>query len=334
MRVEDCSERAARPRNKFGAGRRGIAHRTTDSARFRCYGFVKPSITMMTHTRKTQRNALLRTRLAAVVIAASSVVIGTAVSAQQTAPQTTQPSSSAPTTTQTQTNPNTARPDASANGGAQPKVTDPDFIVMAGIANNEEIAESRYALVHSTNPLVKQFAQRMIGDHSAAKVSLQGAARTVGVTVPANISSNDAMMNRRLMTVSGAAFDTAYMTGQVADHTKMVALLRAEAAQTKDATLQAFATAQLPVVLAHLHAAQAYQVSNGQTLGLTPQVGNGVGGGDPTTGSLNNGIPLSNGSSQEGGTSATTGSGLSGSNTGQQPLTLPTPVPVRTAPSR
>ncbi len=207
-------------------------------------------------------------------------------------------------------------------------VSDAEFVRLAGQGNNEEIAEARLVLAHSKNPLVKQFAQKMLDDHSQAKVSLQKTAREVSATVPFKPGREMAMAGRQLTTLSGFTLDDAYMMGQIADHRKMLALLKSVAGSTQDASIKAFALAQQPIVESHLLQAQAYQVSSGTTLGDTPQVGNAVTPAVPKRGALNNGIPQSNGSSQNGGPDIKTGQGTGGSATGQTPAALPTTVPA------
>jgi putative membrane protein len=266
---------------------------------------------------------LMRTGLAAVVLTGGAAMLATAVSAQ-----------TAPTTqnTESQANPNS---DAKADAhGTTPMmhVTDAQFIMMAGQGNSAEIADARYILAHSKNPLVRQFAQKMVDDHSQASVNLETVSHGVAV-VPTKPSPADMMMMRQLSSLSGQKLDDAYMTDQVEDHRKMLALLNSEAAQTQNPSLKSFALAQAQVVNGHLQSAQAYQVTSGTSLGETPRVGNGVTPGVPTGGSKENGISRSNGSSQTGGTSAATGAGVSGSNTGQMPATGPTAAPQNMKPT-
>jgi putative membrane protein len=272
---------------------------------------------MKTQT-KSQRTAYaLRTGIAAVALSAGSIVLNTGVSAQ-----------TAPTTEQTQNGmPNSVATPNAMNPMSGMKVTDPQFVTMAGHANEAEIDEARYALKVSKNPLVRTFAQKMINDHSQASVDLRSAARTVSLdNVPTKASPEQMADARRLMTLTGSDFDNAYMESQIGDHQKMYALLQAEVRSTQSASLKAFAQAQLPIVKEHQQYAAAFKTSGGKTLGLTT-AGDGVTPGIPTGGSLVNGIPQSNGSSGPGGTSTTTGSGVSGSNTGQTPVPAPANLP-------
>jgi putative membrane protein len=272
---------------------------------------------MKTQT-KSQRTAYaLRTGIAAVALSCGSIVLNTGVSAQ-----------TAPTTEQSQNGmPNSVATPNAQNAMSGMKVTDPQFVTMAGHANQAEIDEARYALKVSKNALVRQFAQKMLNDHSQAAVDLRSAARTVSLdNVPTKASEEQMADARRLMALNGSAFDTEYMSSQIKDHERMMRLLQAEIASTQSASLKAFAQAQLPIVKEHEQYAAAFRTSGGKTLGLTT-AGDGVTPGFPMGGSLSNGVPLSNGSSGAGGTSAATGSGVSGSNTGQTPIPAPANLP-------
>ena len=66
-------------------------------------------------------------------------------------------------------------------------------------------------------------------------------------------------MRERLQAMSGAAFDLAYLEGQVADHQKTAHLLEYEIGSGQQVELKDFAAETLPVVLQHLRTAQELQ---------------------------------------------------------------------------
>jgi putative membrane protein len=59
--------------------------------------------------------------------------------------------------------------------------------------------------------------------------------------------------------MSGAAFDRAYIAGQVADHQKTAQLLEYEIGSGQDVELKTFASEILPIVLEHLQIAKDIQ---------------------------------------------------------------------------
>ena len=65
-----------------------------------------------------------------------------------------------------------------------------------------------------------------------------------------------AVMADKWATLHGAAFDQAYMAGQLADHEEAVRLFTTQAQQGKDAELKAFAAKILPALQGHLQLAR------------------------------------------------------------------------------
>jgi predicted outer membrane protein len=198
-------------------------------------------------------------------------------------------------------------------------LTDAQFVDIAAHMDRDEIDGARFMLGHAKNPYVRAYAGKAIADQSLAVVSLRTAARSAGTPVAEIVRSGF---------TAAPVGDDRYMAVQIVDRRTMLAALDAEARSTAQPTLRDYALAQIPVVQHQLDAASAYVVSGGTTLGDTPFAGNGVTAGFPTTGSLMNGIPLANGSSEAGGPSSLSGSGVSGSNTGETPQPLPTLVPA------
>ena len=58
---------------------------------------------------------------------------------------------------------------------------------------------------------MKQFAQRMVTDHSKANDELKSLAQSKNITLPTDVDAKDKATHDRLAKLSGAAFDRAYM---------------------------------------------------------------------------------------------------------------------------
>jgi putative membrane protein len=169
--------------------------------------------------------------------------------AQSTAPQESQAGQPAGSlgTPQQQQQPAGTTP----GGGAQPSAR--DFAVTAAIANKFEVIEGQLALVQASDPALKEFAQLMVKDHTAALEELKAAARAGGIDLPADIAP-DAIHQARLNAIKnrrGADFDQAYLTDQVQGHHQAVAMLATYARTGGNAALKAWATRSLTVVRAN-----------------------------------------------------------------------------------
>lgn len=131
-------------------------------------------------------------------------------------------------------------------------MTPQDFTTAAGSSDMFEIESSKMALKKSSSTSVKQFAEMMIKDHTAATAGLKAAAEQDGVAVPRQMVSKDVKNIDRLEKLSGGAFDNKYISEQRAAHQQALALLTAYAKDGSGAALKAHAAKTEPVVEMHL----------------------------------------------------------------------------------
>jgi putative membrane protein len=153
-------------------------------------------------------------------------------------------------------NPTFMTPDT---GPKQANNTDRVFVHAAVIGGMAEVELGKLAEQRSQNDAVKEFARRMVDDHSKANDRLIGLAKEDGIAVPKEVDEEHKAMRQRLTTAKGAEFDLAYLQEQVIEHQKTVQLLEYEIGSGQDTDLKSFAAEILPIVLQHLRAAQALQ---------------------------------------------------------------------------
>src|SRR5687767_5666674 len=92
-------------------------------------------------------------------------------------------------------------------------VPDPDknFMIEAARGGIAEVELGRIATQRGATEPVRQFGQRMVTDHGVANQELMQLAQSKGVTLPQEMDAAHRAVADRLMTLSGAAFDHAYM---------------------------------------------------------------------------------------------------------------------------
>ena len=148
---------------------------------------------------------------------------------------------------------------AAAQGFAADKLSaqDETFMREAAQGGLAEVQDAQLAQQKGTGSEVKQFAGRMVTDHTKANNDLQQIARVKGVTPPAEPSSAQRSAHEKLGKLSGAQFDREYMQNQVSDHEKDVTLFRKEADSGQDPQLKAFAQKYLPTIQEHLQMAKS-----------------------------------------------------------------------------
>jgi putative membrane protein len=109
---------------------------------------------------------------------------------------------------------------------------------------------------------LKDFAKRMVDDHSKANRELADLAKQAGIPLPNELDQDHKAARANLEKAGKATFDGDYLSSQVQDHIKTAHLLEWEINSGQDANLQHFASAQLPIVLDHLQMAQDLQVQS------------------------------------------------------------------------
>jgi putative membrane protein len=145
-------------------------------------------------------------------------------------------------------NSNANMPDSNRPGA----MTDKDFMTEAAAGGMAEVELGKLASTKAQNADVKKFAQMMVADHTKANTELKTLAGGKGATLPTELDAAHKSTMTELQGLSGAAFDKAYIAGQLADHEKTVKLFQTEAQSGTDADIKAFATKNLPTLQSHL----------------------------------------------------------------------------------
>lgn len=129
---------------------------------------------------------------------------------------------------------------------------DTDFVKKAAKGNLAEVELGHLALKKASSPGVKQFANRMIKDHTKANQELSALAASKGVEVPKSVSLGEDVSMAHLKMVSGKSFDDAYIKLMVKDHKEDVADFQKAAEYSQDPDVKKFAAKTLPTLQSHL----------------------------------------------------------------------------------
>jgi len=142
------------------------------------------------------------------------------------------------------------------------KYTDSEIAAVLLAANGAEIEESRLAAARAANPEVRDYAERMLSEHTAANVDATMLfARNDVMPDPNDTSEEIAMQSdeamRQMATQAGADFDRAYMTRQDEAHLSLLNLLDQSLIMSAvDVDLREMLEAMRPAVADHLQAAR------------------------------------------------------------------------------
>ena len=105
-------------------------------------------------------------------------------------------------------------------GTKQTGTTQDSFLTKAMEMNQAEINLSRMAEQKAEDPMVKDFAEMMIEDHTQAQEKLRSAAG--GSDTEPGLTTEQQQMSDQLSQLSGAEFDKAYMDAMVRDHQQAI----------------------------------------------------------------------------------------------------------------
>ena len=129
--------------------------------------------------------------------------------------------------------------------------SDTDFVNTVAMDGMAEVELGRLAVQKAKSPEVKQFAQRMVADHSKANVELKQLASNKNMTLPTEPNAQQKADKDRLSKLSGADFDREYMTMMTAGHDKAVAAFEDESRNGKEADVKAWSSKTLPTLREH-----------------------------------------------------------------------------------
>jgi putative membrane protein len=133
------------------------------------------------------------------------------------------------------------------------------FLREAGYADLAEVELGQLAEQKASSPEVKQFAERMVNDHTKNDDQLKQVAKQEGVTLPDNLSPKDEETKERLEKFSGKEFDHAYMLDMVRNHTTDVAKFKDESKENISPAVKNYIDQTLPTLESHLKEARSVE---------------------------------------------------------------------------
>lgn len=132
-----------------------------------------------------------------------------------------------------------------------------DFVTQAAQSDMFEIQSSKLAL-NSADAATKEFAQKMITDHTKTSDELKAAVGkgAAQATLPTAMSSSQQSMLDKLKGLHSIDFDKQYHSDQVSVHKDAVSLFQRYGKDGSDTGLKAWAASITPALERHLQMAQ------------------------------------------------------------------------------
>ncbi|GEP89110.1 putative membrane protein [Chitinophaga terrae (ex Kim and Jung 2007)] len=128
---------------------------------------------------------------------------------------------------------------------------DKSFMLQATYGNWSEVDMGKLADSVSTDSSVRMFGRKMQADHSDAQNNLNSIAGSWNIDLPDTPDSAHIALRQQLQQKNGKSFDTAYISGQIKDHAKTIALFEDAAANSSQVALKNYAAKYLPAIKMH-----------------------------------------------------------------------------------
>lgn len=149
-------------------------------------------------------------------------------------------------------NPSPTTEDATPSDPNAVSSLDQQFVTLAYQGNNAEIQTSQLALERSQDQAIRQYAERMINEHTQANEALTLYANQRNLALPSQpIDPLNQAIADQLSQLSDAEFDSAYMGAQANAHLRTIALYQTQIDQGQEEGLISYASQLLPRIQDH-----------------------------------------------------------------------------------
>ncbi|SCG47836.1 DUF4142 domain-containing protein [Micromonospora coxensis] len=142
-------------------------------------------------------------------------------------------------------------PAAAAQAAAQPSQQDTQYLQAVHQVNLFEIAAGDLAQQKGQNADVKRLGEMFKTDHTQLDQTVQSTAQQLGVTLPNEPTADQQRVADELNNLSGAEFDRAWVTAQLAGHVQAIQATQTEISQGSEQSVIQLAQDALPVLQAH-----------------------------------------------------------------------------------
>jgi putative membrane protein len=152
-------------------------------------------------------------------------------------------------------------------------VNDSAFIRQALTGNVLEVRLGRLAQTKATNAAVKQFAQRMVTDHTTMQSQWGALAARAGLPSGVSLDPTQEQAARQLEQQSGVAFDRAYMSAMLQNHQQDLDLFQRQGTTADAPEVRQLAATGVTTIQQHLNMARQVgsQIGINTSVAVNPQ---------------------------------------------------------------
>ena len=140
---------------------------------------------------------------------------------------------------------------ADHNKAPVPPATEAEFVQKAAMAGMSEVKLARLAVKKADDAKVKELAQMLVKDHTAANEELTAAAKKADITIKEMEDPKGDAKWAELNKMEGTAFDTGFLESMAMCHQMDIALLEAGRKVSTSEEIVMFIDKTTPVIKAH-----------------------------------------------------------------------------------
>jgi putative membrane protein len=128
-----------------------------------------------------------------------------------------------------------------------------DFITKAAAANQYEIESAKIAMDKAVSPAVKDYAKKLIDDHTKAKAEMEAQVKAAGLTMTAPVLENKQLANiDNLIKANAQDLEKDFIKYQKDAHKDTIDMFKDYAKDGDNPTLKQFAAKMVPDLEGHL----------------------------------------------------------------------------------
>ncbi len=142
---------------------------------------------------------------------------------------------------------------------SRPSPADVRFMKTLAQGGIAEVKTGKLALAKTRDTRVHNVATTIVQDHTQANAALKQVAMKEGVMLPAQTDPMHKAVYAKLSRLGGMTFNRNYISTQVKDHDKTVAMIKHEMTITHNTLLLAFLKQTLPMI--QMHTQELHQIN-------------------------------------------------------------------------
>jgi putative membrane protein len=129
---------------------------------------------------------------------------------------------------------------------------DAEFLTKAASGGMLEVELGKQVAARAVTPQAKEFAQKMIADHSKGNAELMALATKKNITLPTALGDDHAKVLKDVTEEKGVKMDQKYLEEMLKDHQEDVKEYTDASIRAADPDIKAFAAKTVPMLKMHL----------------------------------------------------------------------------------